>query len=61
MGEVITPTTTDEIVEAVRRSPGPIAIGGARHRMRGQIAAAGALHIDMRQFNRILRHGKPKC
>ena len=54
VGEVITPATTDEIVETVRRSPGPIAIGGARHSMGGQIATAGALHIDMRQFNRIL-------
>lgn len=53
VGEVITPSTTDEIVDAVRRSPGPIAIGGARHSMGGQIATAGALHIDMRRFNRI--------
>jgi len=55
VGEAIAPTTTAEIVAAVRRHPGPIAIGGARHSMGGQIAAPGGLHIDMRQFNRILQ------
>lgn len=50
----ITPTTTAEIVEAVKHHHGPIAIGGARHSMGGQIGSDGALHIDMRQFNRIL-------
>jgi FAD/FMN-containing dehydrogenase len=54
VNEVITPTTTAEIVEAVKKHAGPIAIGGARHSMGGQIATAGALFIDMRQFNRIL-------
>lgn len=54
VSEVITPTTTQEIVDAVRRHPGPIAIGGSRHSMGGQIATAGALHIDMRRFDRVL-------
>jgi FAD/FMN-containing dehydrogenase len=54
VSEVITPTTTAEIVAAVKPHAGPIAIGGARHSMGGQIATAGALFIDMRQFNRIL-------
>jgi len=51
---VITPTTTEEIVEAVKRQGGPISVGGARHSMGGQIATAGGLHIDMRQFDKIL-------
>src|ERR1700730_15354431 len=51
---VTTPTTTEGIVEAVRQHGGPISVGGARHSMGGQIAAAGGLHIDMRQFNKIL-------
>ena len=51
---IITPTTTAEISEAVRRHDGPISIGGARHSMGGQIAAAQSLHIDMRRFNRVL-------
>jgi len=54
VSEVIAPTTTAEIVEAVKHHAGPISIGGARHSMGGQIASSGALFIDMRQFNRIL-------
>src|SRR6266404_2275168 len=54
VSEVITPTTTTEIVEAVQRHSGPISIGGARHSMGGQTATAGALFFDMRQFNRVL-------
>src|SRR6185436_12342613 len=48
--QVITPTTTTEIADAVRLHPGPISIGGARHSMGGQIATEGALFIDMRRF-----------
>jgi len=54
VAEVLTPTTTDEIVEAVRQHSGPISIGGARHSMGGQTATRDALFIDMRQFNRIV-------
>jgi FAD/FMN-containing dehydrogenase len=54
VSEVITPTTTTEIVEAVKRHSGPISIGGTRHSMGGQTATEGALFIDMRQFNRVL-------
>ena len=53
VGRIIAPTTTEEIVAAVREHAGPISIGGARHSMGGQIATDGALHIDMRRFNRI--------
>ncbi len=51
---VFTPTTTAEIVAAVKQSPGPISIGGARHSMGGQIATEGGLHIDMRSFDRVI-------
>src|SRR5215467_1741748 len=54
VAEILTPTTTAEIAEAVRNHAGPISIGGARHSMGGQTATRGALFIDMRQFNRIL-------
>jgi len=54
VSRVITPATTAEVVEAVQQSPSPISIGGARHSMGGQIATEGALHIDMRHFNRII-------
>src|SRR4030095_16942800 len=51
---IITPTTSAEIVDAVRHHDGAISIGGARHSMGGQIAAAKSLHIDMRHFNSVL-------
>jgi FAD/FMN-containing dehydrogenase len=54
VGAVITPTTTQEIIASVQRHNGPISVGGARHSMGGQIATAGALHIDMRGFDKIL-------
>lgn len=54
VAEIITPTTTEEIVDAVKRHNGPISIGGARHSMGGQIATAGALYIDMRRFDKAL-------
>ena len=54
VNEVIKPTTTDEIVQAIKTHTGPISIGGARHSMGGQTATAGALFLDMRRFNRVL-------
>lgn len=48
VSEVITPTTTEEIVEAVKQHRGPIAIGGARSSMGGQTATEGALHMARR-------------
>ena len=55
VSRVVEPTTTEDIALAVRSSQNPIAIGGARHSMGGQIATDGALHLDMRGFNRVLR------
>jgi FAD/FMN-containing dehydrogenase len=54
VGRVIAPTTTAEVVAAVLQSPGPISVGGSRHSMGGQIATAGALYIDMRNFDQII-------
>jgi len=51
---VATPETLDELVEAVKRTEGPISIGGGRFSMGGQVASEGSLHIDMRQMNRVL-------
>ena len=55
VAQVIAPTSTEEIVEAVRRNPGPISIGGGRYSMGGQTASPGGLQIDMRQMNRVLQ------
>ena len=53
VSEVITPTTIEEIVQAVK-THSRISIGGARHSMGGQTATTGALFIDMRRFNDVL-------
>jgi FAD/FMN-containing dehydrogenase len=54
VSEIITPTTIDEIIDAVRSHPGPISVGGGRYSMGGQTASPGGLQIDMRTFNRVL-------
>ncbi len=51
---VVTPTTIEEIQEAIRRTTGPISIGGGRFSMGGQTASPGSLHLDMRNFNRVV-------
>lgn len=55
VAQVIAPTSNEEITEAVRSNPGPIAIGGGRYSMGGQTATPGGLQIDMRQMNRVLQ------
>ncbi len=50
---VVTPTTTEEVVNAVKRAS-IISIGGSRHSMGGQIATEQSVHIDMRKFNKVL-------
>jgi FAD/FMN-containing dehydrogenase len=52
--EVVTPTTLEEIVAAVRDHDGPISIGGGRYSMGGQTATRGTLQLDLRQFARVL-------
>ena len=57
---VLRPTSTSEIVEAVKNHPGPISIGGGRYSMGGQTATEHALQIDMRRFNRVLNFSKQR-
>jgi FAD/FMN-containing dehydrogenase len=54
VNEIVAPTTTQEIVDAIRQHTGPVSIGGSRHSMGGQTAAPGGVQIDMRRFDRIL-------
>ncbi len=54
VARVLAPTTTREIIAAVRAHPGPISIGGGRYSMGGQTATDAALQLDLRRFNRIL-------
>jgi len=51
---VALPTTIDGVQEALRRSNGPISIGGGRFSMGGQTSSVDSLHIDMRGMNRIV-------
>jgi len=58
VAKIITPTSTEEIVEAVKSHKGPVSIGGGRYSMGGQTATEQALQIDMRQFNKVLAFSK---
>jgi FAD/FMN-containing dehydrogenase/SAM-dependent methyltransferase len=51
---VAMPTSIEEVQEALSRTNGPISVGGGRFSMGGQTASAGSLHLDMRQFNRVV-------
>lgn len=55
---VLTPKSIEEIVFAVKRHPGPISVGGGRYSMGGQTATEQALHIDMRQFDKVVQFSK---
>jgi FAD/FMN-containing dehydrogenase/SAM-dependent methyltransferase len=52
---IVVPTTVEEVCDAVRRTTGPISIGGGRFSMGGQIASPGSLHLDMRTLNQVVR------
>lgn len=51
---VATPRTQQEVVDALRRTDGPVSVGGGRFSMGGQTASPGSLHLDMRQMNQVL-------
>ena len=52
---IANPTSAEEIQELVGSWLGPISIGGGRYSMGGQIAAENSLHLDMRNFNQLVR------
>jgi FAD/FMN-containing dehydrogenase len=56
--QVLTPTTVEEVVAAVKSTRGPISIGGGRFSMGGQTATDGALQLDMRRMDRIVRFSR---
>jgi FAD/FMN-containing dehydrogenase len=55
VGREIAPTREAQIADALRATTGPVSIGGGRFSMGGQTATEGALHIDMRRYNRIIQ------
>lgn len=58
VAKVIKPHSTADIVTAIKNSTGPISIGGGRYSMGGQTAAEGSLHLDMRQYNKVVSFSK---
>ncbi len=54
VSKIIRPTATEEIIEAIKSSTGPISIGGGKFSQGGQTAFENSLHIDMRSFNKII-------
>ncbi len=56
----IHPHSIKEIIHAIKSTTGPISIGGGRYSMGGQIAYENSLHIDMRQFNKVLNLDRQK-
>jgi FAD/FMN-containing dehydrogenase/SAM-dependent methyltransferase len=58
---VATPTTTEEIREAILRTELPISVGGGHFSMGGQTASPGSLHLDMRRFNGVLHFDPSAC
>lgn len=55
---VLVPKSIEEIVSTVKSHPGPISVGGGRYSMGGQTATERALHIDMRQFDKVVQFSK---
>ena len=51
---IVAPSTVEDVQEALRRTTGPVSIGGGRFSMGGQTASPGSLHFDMRTLNRIV-------
>jgi FAD/FMN-containing dehydrogenase/SAM-dependent methyltransferase len=51
---IVAPSTVEEVQEALRRTTGPVSVGGGRFSMGGQTASPGSLHFDMRTLNRIV-------
>ena len=56
VNRLLAPRTTDEIRHALALWTGPVSIGGGRYSMGGQIASEDSLHLDMRQFNQVIRY-----
>ena len=52
---IVTPTTTQEVVEALTKTTLPASVGGGHFSMGGHTASPGTLHLDMRKMNRVLR------
>jgi len=52
--QVLAPTGTAAVAQAVRDWPGRVAVGGGRYSMGGQVAITGGLHLDLRGLNQLV-------
>ena len=52
--KIIKPTNISQIKNAIKNTSGPISIGGGKYSMGGQTAFENSLHIDMRDFNKVI-------
>lgn len=52
---IVTPTSTEDVVEVLTRTDLPVSVGGGHFSMGGHTASPNTLHLDMRQMNRVLR------
>ncbi|CAM2156466.1 FAD-binding protein [Pararobbsia alpina] len=52
---VATPTSTQDVVDALLQTRLPVSVGGGHFSMGGHTASPGTLHLDMRKMNRVLR------
>lgn len=55
VAQVIQPASIKQVQDALTRTKGPVSIGGGRYSQGGQTAYPDSLHLDMRQFNKVLR------
>lgn len=51
---IVAPQQVEDVQEALRRTSGPVSIGGGRFSMGGQTASPGSLHFDMRTLSKIV-------
>jgi FAD/FMN-containing dehydrogenase len=54
VAHVVTPRSIEDISNAVKATPGPIAIGGGRYSMGGQTATPDGLQLDMRAYHGVI-------
>ncbi|MGC1172097.1 FAD-binding oxidoreductase [Polaromonas sp.] len=48
------PKTVTDVADAIRRTDGPLSVGGGHFSMGGQTASPGSLHLDMRDMNQVI-------
>lgn len=58
VNRILKPESINEIVSAIKNTHGLISIGGGRYSMGGQTAIENSLHLDMRNYNKVVSFSK---